>query len=369
MSHFSDSLARFTPACLPLLIACAASRQPAAEALAILAPAATSAATAPVPAPVPVAQPAPAAEPPATAESPAEPATLSDESPAVPVVPRADALEAIHVSNEGDRFVKVNVEDAIQKYRRACELDPSNARILYKLVQAYEKKEDWERMASALATAVTLAPGEALYHFKRGVALVKLAEAGDPARYEEAKAPLRRCLELEPARAECHFYLGVAAEYTLDDQAALQSYTRAIENSPEVSYFYPPLAALYIVHKRYRDAAQTLAEGARRIAPTEANAESLYAIYLLQSHVAQAEGDPRAMLDAMEQAQSFAADAHPEIAFNLGATYAAQEPPQKEKAIRLLTSFTKRACRSARAARYREQCEAARALLQALGAP
>jgi hypothetical protein len=123
------------------------------------------------------------------------------------------------------------------------------------------------------------------------------------------------------------------------------------------------------VHKRYREAAQTLAEGTRRIAPTESNAESLYEMYILQFQVAQAERDDLAMLDAMERAQAVAGDAHPEIAFNLGATYAALEPPQKEKAIRLLTSFTKRACRSAKAARYREQCYLASELLHRLGGP
>ena len=376
MAHASVLLSPVMTGCL-LLVACAAQRAPAADAPATPTPAegAPSASVEPAPLAASAAEAPARAEEVATAKAPtaaepeatAEPAPRTAESPSVPVVSRADAREAIRMANEGDRSVKVNVEGAIQKYERARELDPGNARIAYKLAQAYEKKQDWARMASTLATAATLDPEEARYPFKRGYALVKLAEAGDPDQYEAAKVPLTRCIQLDPERAECHFFLGMAAEYTVDDQAALESYTRAIESDPTIAYFYPPLAALYIVHKRYREAAQTLAEATRHIAPTEANVESLYAIHILRFRLGQAEGDNLAMLETMEQAQQIAGDAHPEIAFNLGATYAAQDPPQKEKAVWYLTSFTKRVCRSARAARYREQCAFAIELLQQLG--
>ena len=40
---------------------------------------------------------------------------------------------------------------------------------------------------------------------------------------------------------------------------------------------------------------------------------------------------------------------------------------QKEKAVRLLSSFVKKACRSATAAKYKEQCETSNTLIQKLG--
>ena len=368
MARLSDSLLFVTPSCW-LLLACAAPQAPVAEAVVIPSPASSASVAPPAAelAPGVTSSPTPLAPSSPDAESATVPAPLPDGSPAIPAVSRADAMEAIRLANDGDRSVKVNVEGAIQKYTSAFELDPTNAKIAHKLGQAYQKKEDWERMASTFAAAVALEPREAQYHFKRGYALVKLAEARDPDQYEAAKVPLERCIELEPTHAECHFFLGTAAEYTVDDQVALESYTRAIENAPEVAYFYPPLAALYIVHKRYREATRTLAEATRRIAPTEANAESLYAIHILRFQVAQVKGDDRAMLEAMEQAQAVVGDAHPEIAFHLGATYAALKPPETAKAIRLLMSFTKRVCRSSRAARYREQCQVAAQLLEQLG--
>jgi hypothetical protein len=75
------------------------------------------------------------------------------------------------------------------------------------------------------------------------------------------------------------------------------------------------------------------------------------------------------MLAAAEAAQELGQDAHPESAFIVGSTYAKMQPPQKEKAVRMLNSFTKRACRSAKAAQFKEQCETAASLLQQMVAP
>jgi hypothetical protein len=43
------------------------------------------------------------------------------------------------------------------------------------------------------------------------------------------------------------------------------------------------------------------------------------------------------------------------------------DPPQKEKAVRLLNQFTKRVCRGQGATKFKEQCEATSSLLQKLG--
>ncbi len=74
-----------------------------------------------------------------------------------------DKIEAINLANEGDQSVKINVEGAIQKYEQAIDLDPTNHRILWKLANAYEKKEDWDKMASTLSRAVQVAPDFANY--------------------------------------------------------------------------------------------------------------------------------------------------------------------------------------------------------------
>ena len=278
-----------------------------------------------------------------------------------------DHIEAVNLANEGDRSVKVNVEGAIQKYEQARQLDPSNHRILYKLAHAYKKKEDWEKMASVLAQATQQAPEFANYWFERGYSLIKQAQAGNPDMYEEAKAPFQECIKYDPNFSECYHFLGEAMEWTDDNQGAIENYTKALQHDPMTAYFYPAPASLYITYKMYDQAEAVLKEGTRMIPPTEATQNNLYEMYILMFQVSQAKNDQAGMLAAMESAQAVAGDAHPEIAFNLGSTYAVMDPPQKEKAVRMLKSFTKRACASAKGMKFKEQCAAAQSLLQELG--
>jgi tetratricopeptide (TPR) repeat protein len=278
-----------------------------------------------------------------------------------------DHIEAINLANEGDQAIKVNTEGAIQKYEQALQLDPSNHRIMWKLSKEYEKKEDWDKMASTLANAARVAPDFANYSYKRGYALVKQAEAGNPDKYNEAMEPLKKCIEKDPNLAECYHFLGESYLWTGDEQNALDNYTKAVEHDPTTPFFYAPLAELYIALKFYKEADGVLKEGTRIIAPGEKSNNHLYAMYVLRFQVAQAQGDKATMVTAMEKANEVAGEAHPEIAFNLGSTYAVMDPPQKEKANRMLSSFVKRACRSAQAAKFKEQCATANALIQKLG--
>jgi tetratricopeptide (TPR) repeat protein len=277
-----------------------------------------------------------------------------------------DHIEAINLANEGDRAVKVNVEGAIQKYEEARQLDPDNHSIQWKLAKAYEKKEDWEKMASTLATAAEKAPTFANYWFKRGYALLKIAAAGKPDAYEEAKAPLQKCIEADPNYAECYHFLGEALEWTDDPQGALANYAKAIEHDPTTGYFYPALADLLITYKMYKEADAVLQEGAKLVPLNEHTQKHLYAIHVLTFQVAQARDDKAAMLVAAEKAHDVGQD-QPDSSFMLGSTYAIQEPPQKEKAVRLLKSFTKRACAGSNNKKYKEQCETAGSMLQQLG--
>ena len=279
-----------------------------------------------------------------------------------------DHIEAINLANEGDRSIKVNVEGAIQKYEQAIQLDPTNHRIMWKLAVAYEKKEDWDKMASTLSRAVQVAPEFANYWFKRGYALMQQARNGNPDAYEQAKAPLSKCIEKDPNLAQCYHELADAMWWTDNEQDALANYTKAIEHDPRVAYFYPPLAEAYNTFRLYDQAEAVLKEGTRLVPPgTESNDNALYGMYVLLFSAAQARDDKPAMVASMEKAKEVAGERHPEIAFNLGSTYAVMEPPQKEKAVRLLNSFTKRACKSKDAKKFKDQCATASGLIQKLG--
>lgn len=280
-----------------------------------------------------------------------------------------DHIEAINLANKGDQAVKVNVSGAIKLYEDATRLDPSNHRIFWKLANAYHKQEEWDKMASTLARASQVAPEFANYLYYRGYALIKIAEAGNPDAWREAKEPLKECIAKDPNYAECYHWLGAAELNTDNEQAALENYTKAIERDPTIPYFYPALGEVYITLKFYDEAERVLKEGARIVPPTDETANALYGIYTLLSNVHQAKGDDDARIAALEKANEIAGPSHPEIAFNLGSTYAVMNPPKKEKALRLLKSFNTRACKSADAAKkYKDQCATSSDLVQKLSA-
>lgn len=278
-----------------------------------------------------------------------------------------DRIEAINLSNEGDQSVKVNVEGAIQKYEQAIDLDPTNHRILWKLATAYEKKEDWDKMASTLARAVQVAPDFATYWGARGHALMMQARAGNADAYKQAQEPLKKCIEKDANLADCYNELGESYLWSDDEQAALDNYSKAIEHDPSKGYFYPDLANLYLTLKFYDQAQQVLNEGLKLIVPNEKNSGKIYNMYVLLSTVALAKGDKAGQLVAVEKAEQFAGDAHPEFSFELGSTYATMDPPQKEKALRLLNLFTKRVCKGAQAMKFKEECEQTSSMIQKLG--
>lgn len=279
-------------------------------------------------------------------------------------------IEAINLANVGDKSLKVNVEGAIEKYEEATRLDPTNHLIFAKLANAYQKKEDWDKMASTMARAQAIAPEFANYSYKRGLALTqKAAKDNNKDAYEEAKQPLQKCVEVDPNFAECYHELGTAMLWTDNEQGAIDNLTKAIEHDPTVGYFYPPLADVLIALKLYDNAEAVLKEGTRIIqAHDDSSREQVYEMYSLLAMVQQARGDTSSVVSTLEKANEIAGDKHPEMGFNLGSTYAVMNPPQKEKAVRLLNSFTKRVCKGAQAAeKFKDQCQTANDLIQKLG--
>jgi tetratricopeptide (TPR) repeat protein len=279
-------------------------------------------------------------------------------------------IEAINLANVGDKSLKVNVEGAIEKYEEATRLDPTNHLIFSKLANAYQKKEDWDKMASTMSRAVAIAPEFATYSYKRGLALTqKAAKDNNKDAYEEAKPPLQKCIETDPNFAECYHELGTAMLWTDNEQGAIDNLTKAIEHDPTVGYFYPPLADILIALKLYDNAEAVLKEGTRIIqARDDSSREQVYEMYSLLAMVQQARGDTSSVVSTLEKANEIAGDKHPEMGFNLGSTYAVMNPPQKEKAVRLLNSFTKRVCKGAQAAeKFKDQCQTANDLIQKLG--
>jgi tetratricopeptide (TPR) repeat protein len=274
--------------------------------------------------------------------------------------------EAVILANQADKEVAINPEGAANKYDQATKLDPNNHRIFFKLAMAYKKQEAWDKVASTLSRATQLAPKFANYWFERGWALEQQARKKTIS-YDEAKEPYQKCIENDPNFADCYSQLGNVYLWTDDEQKALENYTKAIEHNPGEIRYFAQLADLYIRLSYLQEAEQVLKE-AKGMA--KAGDKYMYGVHILLAEVIRDRGDTAGQVTELEAAKAVAPADGPEavqILWNLGSTYAKLDPPRKQEAIQMLKGFSARACKGAKAATYKTECETAQALLVKLG--
>ena len=279
-------------------------------------------------------------------------------------------IEAVNLANEGDHERSTNIDGAISKYEQAANLDPTNHRILGKLANAYQKKEQWDKVASTCARAEKIAPTHANYFFQHGLANARLAASGTTG-WGDAKGPLEEAIKLDPNNADAHFELAEVMLNLDDERAALEGYSRAINTKPDELSFYGPLADLYIRLNFVDQAEQTLREALSFGKEDERSARALFAIHSLLGDIYDRKRDSAKAVQHYESAKKACGqcnEAGQQIAFfNLGAAYASLSPPRKSEAMAQLQSFQKMICKGAAAQRYADQCTQAQQLATKLG--
>jgi tetratricopeptide (TPR) repeat protein len=276
-------------------------------------------------------------------------------------------IEAVNLANEGDKEKATNIDTAISKYEQATNLDPTNHKILGKLASAYQKKEQWDKVAATCAKAEKIAPKYANYFFLHGYALAQQAQKG-PVGWGEAKAPLEEAIKLDNNIADAHFELAEVFLHMDDEASAMQEYTKAIMAKPDNLTFYGPLADLYI-RLNFIDQAETvLTQG---LSFAKEGDKALFAVHSLLGDIYDRKRDLSKAVTEYESAKKACGqcnEAGQQIAFfNLGAAYASLSPPRKSEAIAQLQSFQKMICKGAAAARYADQCTQAQQLATKLG--
>ena len=97
---------------------------------------------------------------------------------------------------------RAQYEKAFTDYKRALELDPSNALIPYNVGNAYLDSGQPALAAEAFSRAVRLDAGFALAYFNRGIARKRLGDSSG------ADADFRRTLELDPTAEHARKQLG-----------------------------------------------------------------------------------------------------------------------------------------------------------------
>ena len=290
-------------------------------------------------------------------------------------------IEAVNLANEGDKARGTDIDSAISKYEQATNLDPDNHRILWKLGNAYAKKEAWDKVATTMSKAEKVAPKFANYFYLHGMAMARQAVKG-PTSWADAKAPLEQSLQLDPNgpnypsgpgwdnknAGSTHFELAEVLYHLDDEKGALDEYTKAIQVKPDEMSFYGPLADLYIHLNYIKEAEDTLTTA---LSFAKDGDKALFNVHSLMGQVADIKGDSAKATTEYEAAKKACGpcnEAGQQIAFfNLGAAYASIKPPRKSEAMAQLQSFQKMICKGAAAQRYADQCTQAQQLATKLG--
>jgi tetratricopeptide (TPR) repeat protein len=189
--------------------------------------------------------------------------------------------------------------------------------------------------------------------------------------WEEAKEPFQKCVENDTNYADCYEELGNAFLWTDDEQKALENYNKAVEHDPNNIAYYTMLAGLYIDLGYMKEAEQILKEAKNFVKPDDkAQAKAVYNMHVLLARVYQDKDSIPDAVTELEAAKPIAPAEGPEsilILWNLGSTYASMKPPRSADAISMLKGFNARACKGAKAATYKSECEQSQALVSKLG--
>jgi tetratricopeptide (TPR) repeat protein len=281
-------------------------------------------------------------------------------------------IEAVNLANEGDQAKSANIDEAISKYDQATKLDNDNPRIWWKLVLAYEKKEDWQKMAQACShaeEAAEKADGKKVhadYYFRQGYALEQLAEAGGS--WADAKAPFQEATTLDPNYGQAYGELAWVLMHTDDEVGAIQNWNKAIQVQPGETQYYVSLADEYRRLMFYDQEEQVLREGLSFATPDD---KHVFNMHTLLGDEYETKGDfPRAVTEyeaAKKSCESNKCNDHKEAYFYLGSAYAELNPPKKNEAVQQLQSFWKITCKGASAKNFADQCAQSQEIARRVG--
>jgi tetratricopeptide (TPR) repeat protein len=281
-------------------------------------------------------------------------------------------IEAVNLANEGDQAKSANIDEAISKYDQATKLDADNPRIWWKLVLAYEKKEDWQKMATAASHAEEAAEkadgkkAHADYYFRQGYALEQLAEAGGS--WADAKAPLTQAIQIDPNYGQAYGELAWVLIHLDDEAGAMQNWTKALQVQPDQTQYYVTLADEYRRLMFYDQEEQVLREG---LSFATEDDKHIFNMHTLLGDEYETKGDfTRAVTEyeaAKKSCESNKCNDHKEAYFYLGSAYAELNPPKKNEAVQQLQSFWKITCKGAAAKNFADQCAQSQEIARRVG--
>jgi tetratricopeptide (TPR) repeat protein len=170
-----------------------------------------------------------------------------------------NAVDAQKLARQAQSIQGETPKDAIEQYKQANQLDPTNHEILSHLALLQEKQKSWTDAADTWAKAAAADPSHgsddfANYHFHRGYCFwqAALKEPGglqsETAKgfLEKIKEPMQKALQKDKNLGDAWYYLGKSQEALDDEQAALESYANAIGVRADQLPYYVDLANLLL---------------------------------------------------------------------------------------------------------------------------
>jgi tetratricopeptide (TPR) repeat protein len=301
-------------------------------------------ACAPTPAPAPQAPP----PPPAPAKAACSP----------------EAAKARALHDEAVAVARTDLSGAIARMDYASNLAPDDPGIAFELSELRARAEDWDGVLRATLRGLRVAPDAAPLWELRGRAGAALARKGTEP-WTAAVEAFSRCVALDRHFTECLEGLSEAALFAGDEALAADAARGAIRGDPTRARGYLSLGDLYLRLGLVTEGETVLREAITRV---PRGATELVTVRVLLAESLMDRGE---ITEAATELEAAKAAAPPEdqamLLYSLGSVYARMTPPRKQEAIQNLTAFSKRACKGARAVRFRRECEVAQSIVTTLG--
>jgi len=265
------------------------------------------------------------------------------------------------------KCVQADAEARAREQQRDAEI----ALLRSELQEHPDDAERWARLgkaygyadaASAIGAfdhATRLAPNVAAYWKQLGEAQW-FNTANDPRAAELSKAAFMNCLRRDPQHGDCHRWLGELQSSQGNHTAALQSFTRAAEHGAASEY---QMAKELLELGEPEQSDVLVRTQLARIPARPGNFDQLYQLQELELQIAVQRGNLEQAHAARQRLAEYALGVSPDVAFNLGSTYAVTRPPQPTEAEQLLSRYVQSSCDGSQAATHCDRCVVARDLL------
>ena len=146
-----------------------------------------------------------------------------------------------------------NPDAAIEYYKKADKLSPSNTQILYSLGYLYYTKNDVPMAKKYIDTALTADPTnqnalqlrQYITQQDSNVVMNKVVAFMNEGNYSESRKLLERILQDNPSDFQSYYYLGHVSYATQKYEDAARNFSAAIKNNPEYALSYYSLGLAY----------------------------------------------------------------------------------------------------------------------------